>query len=222
MKFKSTDNVNLRKEPRVDSPKLVVIPAGTIVESDEHAWKAVTLPDGTKGFCSAKYLEEVKESEATTKWHVPIREDKFIVTQKFLNPDPVTYVKTGVHPGVDYGTQGENDVPLFFCADGEVIEAGANHKFFGNYFFYYIPEVDRTFVYFHLRDNPPVKGTYRDGEQCGITGKTGLSFGIHLHLECIKGRKNSTDRAKLYVSRESISTCAEDADAFIRARLSTA
>ena len=154
---------------------------------------------------------------STTKRHPPIREDKFRPTQRFLNPDPL-YKITGHHPGTDYGTQGEDSVPLYFCADGEVIENGL-HNAFGNYFFYYIPEVDHTFVYFHLRDTAPQKGTYKAGEQCGITGKTGLSQGIHLHLECMKGRKTSADRSRLYISKDAIAEAAEDADTFIRSRL---
>lgn len=154
---------------------------------------------------------------AKLKWHSPIRNDKFRVTQKFLNPDP-RYKITKHHPGTDYGTQGEDNVPLYFCADGEVIESGF-HNAFGNYFFFYVPEADRTFIYFHLRDAAPAKGQYRIGEQCGITGKTGMSEGIHLHLECMRGRNISTDRGAFYTSKEAIATIAEDADAFIRSRL---
>lgn len=154
---------------------------------------------------------------AQLKWHPPIREDKFRLTQKFLNPDPI-YKITGHHPGTDYGTQGEDNVPLHFCADGEVIESGA-HKAFGNYFFYYVPVADRTFVYFHLRDEAPAHGQYKAGQQCGITGETGMSAGIHLHLECMVGRKTSTDRARLYTSKDELAAAAEDADAFIRSRI---
>lgn len=151
------------------------------------------------------------------KWNVPIRADKFKVTQRFLNPDPF-YEITKHHPGTDYGTQGEDNVPLYFCADGEVIESNF-HPAFGNYIFYYVLDADRTFVYFHLRDSAPAKGVYKVGEQCGITGKTGASKGIHLHLECVKGRKNSTDRARLFTSVENLKAFAEDPDVFIRARL---
>jgi murein DD-endopeptidase MepM/ murein hydrolase activator NlpD len=166
-------------------------------------------------------VEEVEDTPVVVlpKWHVPIRSDKFSITQSFLNHDPDTYKKTGHHPGVDYGTQGEDMVPLYFCADGEVIETGLN-QYFGNYFFYYVPEVDRTFVYFHLRDQAPGKGQYSVGNVCGITGQTGLSHGIHLHLECIKGRKTSEDRRYLYVSKDKVQECSEDADAFIRSRIS--
>ena len=134
MKFKATEGIKLRLGPSVESPQIGSIPLGAVVESDEYAWKAVTLSDGKKGFCAAKYLEAVSESSGS-KWFSPIRIDKFKITQKFLAPDSNNYPKTGVHPGVDYGTQGEDNVPLYFCADGQVIESGSN-SIFGNYFFY--------------------------------------------------------------------------------------
>lgn len=168
----------------------------------------------------AEAAEQKKVSDIALKpkWHPPIRSDKFRVTQKFLNPDPM-YKITKHHPGTDYGTQGEDNVPLYFCADGEVIESGFRNAF-GNYFFFYVPEADRTFIYFHLRDAAPAKGQYRSGDQCGITGKTGMSQGIHLHLECMRGRKTSADRGSLYISKDAIAEAAEDADAFIRSHLS--
>lgn len=161
--------------------------------------------------------KQIPDVVIKAKWHPPIRSDKFRVTQKFLNPDPM-YKITKHHPGTDYGTQGEDNVPLYFCADGEIIESGF-HNAFGNYFFFYISEADRTFIYFHLRDVAPAKGQYRVGDQCGITGKTGMSEGIHLHMECMKGRKTSADRGALYTSKDAVAAIAEDADAFIRSRL---
>lgn len=217
MKFKATDNINLRSGPSVNSPKIGSIPAGSIIESDDHTWKAVTLSDGTKGYCAATYLVTVQET-VKAKWFIPIRKDKFVLTQKFLEYDSVTYTITKHHPGVDYGTQGEDNVPLYFCADGEIIESGF-HPQFGNFFFLYVPEVNKTFVYFHLCNTPPIKGQYKGGVQAGIAGKTGKSKGIHLHLECMKGKKTSTDRASLYTSKDALVAAAEDADAFIRARL---
>ncbi len=216
MKFKATDTLNLRKSPSLAGASMGLIPAGTVVESDEYTWKAVTLQDGRTGFCAGAYLTPL--TTPPEKWYTPIRYDKFRVTQAFLNPDPTTYSKTGHHPGVDYGTQGENTVPLFFCANGEVIESGS-HAQFGNYFFFYVASVDRTFVYFHLRDAAPAKGTYTGGTQCGIAGQTGLSQGIHLHLECMKGKKTSANRSALYTSKTALTAAAEDANAFIRARL---
>jgi len=224
MKFKATDNINLRSSLGVDSTKIGSIPVGTIVESDEYAWKAVTLPDGKKGFCAATYLQPVQDIPPTpitkSKWCAPIRPDKFIkCTRPFLEFNDVDYPKTKHHPGVDYGTKGETDVPLYFCADGEVIESSFDPKFLGNYFFFYVPEVDRTFAYFHLRNAAPAKGQYKVGMQCGIAGQTGYSKGIHLHLECLKGRKTSVNRSSLYSSKEALMTAAEDADVFIKARL---
>lgn len=160
---------------------------------------------------------EDKSVAEQPQWHRPIRADKFRPTQRFLNPDPI-YKITGHHPGTDYGTQGEDSVPLHFCADGEVIESGL-HQAFGNYFFYYVPVVDRTFVYFHLRDEAPARGQYKVGQQCGITGATGMSEGVHLHLECMKGRRTSSDRARLYTSKDALAEAAEDADTFIRSRI---
>lgn len=224
MKFTTTSDVRLRSAPGVDAPVIATIPTGLIVEGDEYSWKAVTLPDGKKGYCAADYLQMMPDTlpvpVVTGKWCAPIRTEKFKVTQKFLTPDPI-YKITGHHPGTDYGTQGDVAVPLYFCADGEVIESGT-HNAFGNYFFYYVPEVDRTFVYFHLKGAAPLKGKYKSGEQCGITGQTGMSKGVHLHLECIVGKKTSVDRARLFTSKDAMAAAAEDADTFIRSRLSNA
>ena len=200
MKFKATDNINLRSGPSVDSHKIGSIPAGTVVESDEYGWKAVTLSDGKKGFCAATFLQPVQGVDPVTiksKWYAPIRVDKFICTRPFLEFNDVDYPKTKHHPGVDYGTQGKADVPLYFCADGEVIESGFDAKFLGNYFFFYVPEADRTFAYFHLPATAPAKGQYKGGAQCGLAGQTGYSKGIHLHLECLRGRKTSANRSTL-------------------------
>lgn len=219
-----TDNgVRFRKSPETS------IGAKLLKKGDELVFILVQSPWikarlGTEdGWIHSDYIGENNPNNSATqqnnKWYAPIRIDKFRVTQNFLTPDPINYPKTGHHPGTDYGTQGEDNVPLYFCTDGEIIESGNNHKFFGNYFFFYAPEVDRTFVYFHLRDTAPLKGQYKAGQQCGVTGKTGLSFGIHLHLECMKGKKTSTDRAKLYTSKDALVAAGEEVDTFIRSRL---
>jgi len=153
-----------------------------------------------------------------SNYFAPIRADKFTVTQVFYAVDPVNYPITGHHPGVDYGTQGATDVPAYFVTDGEVIESGV-HPSFGNYFFFYCPGPDRTFVYFHFRDKTPKLGAYKGGQQAGIVGNTGLSQGTHLHLECMKGRQTSTTRSKLLISSAGLLAASEDADAFIRARM---
>lgn len=90
----------------------------------------------------APVMKARKVRHAAGRWGAPIRADKFVVTQAFFNPDPL-YKITGHHPGTDYGTRGEDDVPLYFCADGEVIESGSN-DIFGNYFFYYVRAARHT------------------------------------------------------------------------------
>lgn len=223
MKFRSKDRIRLRAQASLNATTLGFIEKDTVLESDEYTWKMVTLPDGRKGYCAAEYLEKIDNTptppSTTRKWFAPIRIDKFKITQPFLNPDATSYPKTGHHPGVDYGTQSELNVPIYFCADGEVIENGFSNSF-GNYFFYYVAEVDRTFLYFHLKDIAPSKGTYKAGTQCGIAGMTGFSTGIHLHLECMRGKKTSTDRANLYTSKSALMAASEDPDSFIRQRLS--
>lgn len=152
-----------------------------------------------------------------TKFTHPIPQ-KPRITQRFLVADSTNYPKTGVHPGVDYGTQGATMVPVYFVADGEVIESGF-HGAFGNYFFLYVPGADRTFAYFHLAGVAPRVGPAKRGVACGFAGDTGQSDGIHLHLECIKGRVTSADRKRLFTSKENVAKYAEDADAFIKERL---
>lgn len=203
--------------PNPAAQKIGSIPAGTVVESDQYVWKEVILPNGAKGYCAANYLEPVTES-IQGKWFAPIAANCFAVGQKYLTPDADTYPVCKHHPGVDYPLKGATNVALYYCADGEVIESSI-HPQFGNYFFYYVPEVDRTFAYFHLRDAAPAKGKYKGGQQAGFAGNTGKSTGPHLHLECMKGRKTSADRGGLYVSKEALMAAGEDADIFVRARL---
>lgn len=165
----------------------------------------------------------IKNKESEVKWYYPIRKDKFIIKQAFLNFDPESYTITGHHTGVDYSTKGENNVPLYFCSDGEVIESG-KHRVYGNYFFFYVVGVDYTFAYFHLRDLAPSEGIYKAGSLSGIAGNTGsASRGIHLHLECLKGKKFSNDRIPLFTAikpfKKAIKNAAEDPDKFIRSRL---
>lgn len=170
--------------------------------------------------------EVVKKEEEAKKWYVPIRADKFSPYEEneFLKYDPETYPTTKHHPGIDYRTHSTNDVSLHFCADGEIIESGFLPKSLGNYFCFYVPEVDHTFIYCHLCDTPPPKGKYNVGVQAGIAGTTGKSTGIHLHLECIKGRHTFASRMQIYTSETNLLQAAKDgtiknADAFIRSNL---
>lgn len=168
----------------------------------------------------------IPEKKLISKWHPPIHPDKFSTNKEneFLKFDPETYRTTKHHPGVDYATHGDIDVPLHFCSDGEVIESGYLENSLGNYFCFYIPEIGHTFIYCHLRDKAPIKGIYKVGELAGVAGNTGKSYGVHLHLECIKGRKTFADRMQIYTSEANLLQAAKDdiiknADEFIRSHL---
>jgi murein DD-endopeptidase MepM/ murein hydrolase activator NlpD len=79
--------------------------------------------------------------------------------------------------------------PLVAVRDGTVVETGDDGGR-GNYVAIWSPEVDRTFVYLHMRaptsfaPGDPVEG----GARVGAVGCTGSCWGDHLHLEMRAGR----------------------------------
>ena len=80
---------------------------------------------------------------------------------------------------------------FIFVLTGEIIESGLDPKFLGNYFSFMFLKLtvhSRISIYEmqHL-----LKVNIKPGVQCGIAGQTGYSKGIHLHLECLRGRKTS-------------------------------
>jgi hypothetical protein len=144
-------------------------------------------------------------------------DEKYKVTQPWLNPAPDIYKKTGVHPGCDWGVQGAKNVQERFIMDAEVIETIDSHKFLGNAIFYYIPQEDRTVCSFHHKE--PSRWRVGDRVQCGdivgTVGKTGLSFGEHVHAECLIGRRKQENRIAGYSSKEGIQRTSEDLNSFI-------
>jgi murein DD-endopeptidase MepM/ murein hydrolase activator NlpD len=79
--------------------------------------------------------------------------------------------------------------PLVAIRDGIVVEIGDDGGR-GNYVAIWNPEVDRTFVYLHMR--APTKHAMGDsvhgGDRVGAVGCTGSCWGDHLHLEMRVGR----------------------------------
>ena len=158
------------------------------------------------------------------KWHIPTLQDHFAVpSQPYLQEDWELYGKFGHHTGVDYGGCRKTGLPLFACADGEIIYReiadSAWGKFLGNHAVIYVPRVDKSFLYCHMEIEPRALGPVKAGEQIGIMGNTGKSAGgaIHLHLEGFHGCFEIAWRS--FKSLDDIRIKTFDADAFIRSRL---
>jgi murein DD-endopeptidase MepM/ murein hydrolase activator NlpD len=79
--------------------------------------------------------------------------------------------------------------PLVAIRDGSVVETGDDGGR-GNYVAIWSPEVDRTFVYLHMRAPTPhaVGDSVQGGDRVGAVGCTGSCWGDHLHLEMRVGR----------------------------------
>jgi murein DD-endopeptidase MepM/ murein hydrolase activator NlpD len=78
--------------------------------------------------------------------------------------------------------------PLVAVRYGTVVETG-NDGGRGNYVAIWSPEVDRTFVYLHMRAPTPlaVGDSVEGGARVGAVGCTGSCWGDHLHLEMRAG-----------------------------------
>jgi murein DD-endopeptidase MepM/ murein hydrolase activator NlpD len=83
----------------------------------------------------------------------------------------------------------EPGTPLVAVRDGRVVESGDDGGR-GNYIAIWSPEVDRTFVYLHMRapTGLAVGDAVAGGERVGAVGCTGSCWGDHLHLEMRAGR----------------------------------
>jgi murein DD-endopeptidase MepM/ murein hydrolase activator NlpD len=84
--------------------------------------------------------------------------------------------------------------PLVAVRAGRVVETGDDGGR-GNYVAVWSPEVDRTFVYLHMRAPTPhaVGDAVEGGARVGAVGCTGSCWGDHLHLEMRAG-KGTTGR----------------------------
>ncbi len=141
-----------------------------------------------------KLTKEGEEQKQSATWHLPYQQNgKCYMSQNF---------SFGVHNGVDVGSGGER-VPALSVADGKVIETwtGCEHdygkktngegnqvdpcgeKSYGNYVIVQHANGMRT-MYAHLSRVLVKKGDrVNQGDFVGITGSTGSSTAVHLHLE---------------------------------------
>lgn len=169
-------------------------------------------------------VEPVEEERESIKWHIPTHQDHFHTpSQSYLQEDWELYGKFGHHTGVDYGGRKKTGLPLFACADGELIYRevadSAWGKFLGHHAALYVPSVGKSFLYCHMAVEPRALGSVQRGEQIGVMGNTGKSAGgaIHLHLEGFHGRFEIAWRS--FQSLEDIKNKTFDAHEFIRSRL---
>jgi murein DD-endopeptidase MepM/ murein hydrolase activator NlpD len=136
-------------------------------------------------------FEEVAETAAEVELGPPEPEEWFPVrgTIDFGEADARFGAWRGGrrHEGQDVFA--DAGTPLVAVRDGSVVETG-NDGGRGNYIAIWSPEVDRTFVYFHMR--APTRFAVGDevegGARVGAVGCTGSCWGDHLHLEMRTGR----------------------------------
>lgn len=106
------------------------------------------------------------------------------------------YCKNGKHEGVDYGSKGKTLLDIINLIDGVVVlrnnsgPYGKTVRIMHNT--KYINKKDFRFfsAYCHLKeiDDNITKGFCSAGTYLGAMGKTGNSFGIHLHLMIYQDR----------------------------------
>ena len=224
MKYKTTAVLNVRSEPKISPTNIVAqIPIATMVDASDtmnSMWKFVTLQDGRTGYCASTYLEKIQGAEA---WHAPVPLQRFKPTQPYLNEDWTLYPQFGHHTGVDYGGAGQTGIPLFACADGEMvyrdIASSPWGTFLGNHAALFIPSVNKSFLYCHMAAEPHALGMVTSGDQIGIMGNTGKSAAgaIHLHLEGFYGRFKIAWRT--FISLDDIKKKTFDADQCVRMNL---
>ena len=165
----------------------------------------------------------VPPAPAAPAWSSPVPAKYFVVSQPYLNEDWTLYPKFGHHTGVDYGGHGQTGIPLFACADGEIIYRDVADSAWGaslgNHAALYVPSVGQSFLYCHMASMPPMLGPVKAGQQIGVMGNTGKAAGgaIHLHLEGFHGQFVIAWRQ--FTSLDDITTKTFDADQYIRGRL---
>jgi murein DD-endopeptidase MepM/ murein hydrolase activator NlpD len=225
VKFKTIANLNLRANPSSSGPLLATIPLNTIVDATDTSdpnWKKIMLADGKTGYSSATYLQAFSDQQPDT-WHVPVAQSYFVLSQTYLHEDWSLYPKFGHHTGVDYGGHGQTGIPLFACADGEIVYRDAASspwgQSLGNHAALYVPSVDKSFLYCHMAAEPHALGAVKSGDQIGVMGNTGKSAGgaIHLHLEGFHGKFVIAWRS--FISLNDIKNKTLDANEFIREHL---
>ena len=109
------------------------------------------------------------------------RDDWYITCPYGERINPVTH-KKDFHSGDDYGTHGKK-WKQYSLEEGIVTRVGYNSKGYGHYFDIQYPRIGMQCFYAHLDKVYVKEGQKVDENTCiGLTGTTGMSTGIHLHL----------------------------------------
>lgn len=164
-----------------------------------------------RGFYKMYKLEQEAKK---VKWCKYLPEPYFSrITQQFLEVNPA--YKTGLHIGVDHGTQGVDNVPVYMPVAGKITRHYTNDPVLGNCAVVLSFDGNWAFRFCHLRDEP-VDGEYNAGDQIGIVGNTGMSTGIHLHVDAWK---DGFIRVEKLVDRASIEKYCVDAHELVTKNL---
>ena len=146
-------------------------------------------------------------SQATSSSSGPTVAAPAITSGKFMRP-AAGYVSSGFggrwgrnHNGIDIAKSGT--VPVVASASGVVTRSSYSDSY-GNviYLSHYIDGQVYTTVYAHLRSRNVSEGqTVSKGQQIGLMGNTGRSYGQHLHFELYVGewtasKSNAVDPLK--------------------------
>ncbi len=109
------------------------------------------------------------------------RSDYYITSPFGKRINPVTK-KDSFHSGVDYGTNREK-WKQYALEDGKVLRAGYNAQGYGHYAEIEYPRLGVSLFYGHF-DKKYIKAgdIVNEDTIIGLTGTTGMSTGIHLHL----------------------------------------
>ena len=116
------------------------------------------------------------------------------ISQRFGEND-IDYSRFGLvgHNGIDFA--GELNEPVYSVADGKVVRMGYEANGFGNFIVVDIGDFEVFYAHLAARPRFLPEQSVRMGEVIGLMGKTGYSFGVHLHFGL---RPKNANRANGY------------------------
>lgn len=116
----------------------------------------------------------------------------YYITDKFGPREPIktpSGTTSSFHKGVDYGTHSK-PYNQYAVENGVVLEASTSNSC-GNYVWIEYPRLNLKMCHYHLKEFYVKKGQKVDNNTLiGITGKTGMATGVHLHLGIFDYAKN--------------------------------